>query len=120
VADTAPIADAALANKKYVDDSVSLRAWVNFDGDTGNVAGSFNVTSVTRTGAGKYTIVWDTNFADANYVISGMVADVGLGGWVGGDGDTPLSAGQALIRTVSTGHSEVDFNLVTVMAVGNQ
>jgi len=45
------------------------RAWVNFNGTSGSVAAraSFNVSSVTRTSAGTYTITFTNAFTDANY-----------------------------------------------------
>lgn len=54
-------------------DRASCVAWVNFNGTT-NVGGnctkraSFNVSSVTDNGTGKYTINFATAMPDANYV----------------------------------------------------
>ena len=44
------------------------RAWVNFNG-TGTVAirASFNVSSITDNGTGKYTVNFTNAFANANY-----------------------------------------------------
>ncbi len=53
-----------------------IDGWVNFDGTT-NTAGfctiqdSYNVVSVADNGTGDYTITWDTDFANANYVCVG-------------------------------------------------
>lgn len=70
------------------------RAWVNFNGGNGNTAGvinaSFNVSSVTRTALGNYTINLTNAMPDANYVVannhqyansSGGSDDV-YGGWL--------------------------------------
>jgi hypothetical protein len=48
------------------------RAWVNFNG-VGTVAirASGNVSSVTRTDAGRYTVNFATAMPDANYVVAG-------------------------------------------------
>lgn len=43
------------------------RAWVNFAGLAATIRGSGNVSSVTRTAAGSYTINFTTAMADANY-----------------------------------------------------
>lgn len=43
------------------------RAWVNFQGSNVAVGGSGNVSSVTRTGAGDYTVNFTTAMPDANY-----------------------------------------------------
>ena len=49
--------------------SGSLRAWVTFNGTTGSTFATFNVSSVTRTGTGDYTVNFTTAFANTNYVI---------------------------------------------------
>ena len=48
-----------------------IKAWINFNG-TGTPAArdSFNVTSITDLGVGEYTIVWATDFANDDYVVS--------------------------------------------------
>lgn len=79
----APDADYEVANKKYVDDSIVsvdaqqlCKGWVNFNG-TGTVAirDSFNVSSVVDAATGRYTINWDTDFADANYCSISMCSE---------------------------------------------
>lgn len=49
------------------------RAWVNFAGASGAINGSFNVSSVTRTGTGNYTVNFTNAMPDANYVFSGTI-----------------------------------------------
>lgn len=46
------------------------RAWVNFNG-TGTVAirDSFNVSSITDNGVGDYTVNFDQDMPNANYVV---------------------------------------------------
>ena len=48
-------------------------AWVNFNGVSGSVAirASYNVSSITRTAAGQYTVSYTSALADANYAIAG-------------------------------------------------
>lgn len=43
------------------------RAWVNFNGSTGSIRASFNVSSVTRSGTGDYTLNFTSAFADTNF-----------------------------------------------------
>jgi hypothetical protein len=43
------------------------KAWVNFIGSSGTTRSSFNVSSVTRNGAGDYTVNFTTAFSDVNY-----------------------------------------------------
>jgi len=48
----------------------SAKAWVSFNGSTGTVRASYNVSSITRTGTGLYTIVMTTAMSDANYCVT--------------------------------------------------
>jgi len=49
------------------------KAWVQFNGvTTVSIAGSFNVSSVTRNSTGLYTITYTTAMSNANYSVSGM------------------------------------------------
>ena len=50
----------------------SAKAWVNFNG-TGTVAirASFNVSSITDNGTGRYVINFTTAMPDANYAVCG-------------------------------------------------
>jgi len=45
-------------------------AWVNFNGTTGAIRNSFNVSSVTINAVGDYTITFATPMANANYTVS--------------------------------------------------
>lgn len=49
------------------------KAWVNFNGLSGSVAirTSFNFSSVTRNGAGDYSVAFTTAMPDADYTIVG-------------------------------------------------
>ena len=46
------------------------KAWVQFAGSTGTIAGSFNVSSITRASTGTYTINYTTAMSNANYAVS--------------------------------------------------
>lgn len=46
------------------------KAWVNFNGNTGVVGDSYNVSSVTVNGTADFTINFTTAFANANYTFS--------------------------------------------------
>jgi hypothetical protein len=45
------------------------KAWVTFTGSSAAVNGSFNVSSVTRSSAGRYTVNFSTAMTDANYSV---------------------------------------------------
>ena len=56
----------------------SAKAWVSFNGASGAspvIRASFNISSVTRTGTGAYTINFTTAFVDANYTIATCTMD---------------------------------------------
>jgi len=46
------------------------RAWVNWNGNSGSISGSGNVSSVTRTSTGAYDINFATNMPDTNYAVA--------------------------------------------------
>ena len=48
------------------------RAWVNFNGSTSAIRASFNVSSITRNGAGDYTVNLTNAMPDANYSIGSL------------------------------------------------
>ena len=52
----------------YVNSRTNTRAWVKFTGSTGATVASYNVSSVTRTATGLFTVAFTTALADANYV----------------------------------------------------
>jgi hypothetical protein len=54
------------------------KAWVNFNG-TGTVAirASYNVSSITDNGTGKYTVNFTTAMPDTNYTFSGAAGGTG-------------------------------------------
>ena len=56
------------------------RAWVNFDGvNNGKIRAAYNVSSITKNGAGDYTITFTSALADANYAaVIGGSRDSGI------------------------------------------
>lgn len=81
------------------DDASVAKAWVNFNG-TGTVAiqASYNVSSITDRGNGKYTVNFTTAFADASYSATAMSTKD-----VNDDGNNSLSlgAGGTIVPTSS-------------------
>lgn len=49
-----------------------VRAWANFDGTTGAIRASGNISSIVRNSTGDYTINFTTAMPDANYAISAL------------------------------------------------
>jgi len=50
------------------------RAWVNFNGTSAAINASANITSVTRTAAGTFTVAFTNSMPDANYVAVGTAS----------------------------------------------
>lgn len=60
---------ASLQATKATGSSAQLStAWVNFDGTSGTIKSSYNVSSVTRTTTGTYRITFATPMTDVNYI----------------------------------------------------
>jgi len=76
------------------------KAWVNFNG-TGTVAirASFNVSSITDNGTGKYSVNFTTALADANYAV---VAFCGTAPGAGPVYATAQSQGDEIVATSSS------------------
>ena len=45
------------------------KAWVNFNGSTSTILGSFNVSSITRNATADYTVTYTTAMPNANYTV---------------------------------------------------
>lgn len=66
------ISDDTIYTKSVQADNVP-KAWVLFTGSTGAIQKAFNVSAVTRNGAGDYTCSFTTALASANIGITGSV-----------------------------------------------
>jgi hypothetical protein len=95
------------------------RAWVIFAGASGTVAGSGNVTSVSRAAAGNYTINFTNAMPDANYCITGVSSGSSTGSTsisaAGASGDFSRSTGSVQVFSVdASGNANVDAVTVCV------
>jgi hypothetical protein len=102
------------------------KAWVNFDGTLSTPItprASYNVSSVTKSGAGDYTITFTTAMADANYSAVGTAR---MNGTIGTSADSRVLQ----TRTFATGTLQVyctngpsndgsDSNIICVQVFGN-
>lgn len=57
----------------------AARAWVNFNGSTGEIRKSGNIASVVRNGHGSYSVVFTKPMPHADYVIVTGVSNFGAG-----------------------------------------
>jgi hypothetical protein len=69
------------------------KAWANINGLNGAVRDSFNISSVTRTAGGQYTVNFTTAMPNANYSVTGGIS------YIPGAGSvfmTPFSTGTSV------------------------
>ena len=93
------------------------KAWVSFTGSTAVINASFNVSSITRNGAGDYTVNFTTAMPSANYVCAGMAvyaSGVSTLSFVSG---TIATSGFRFLNLTSSGTSS-DSSTVTVATFG--
>ncbi|MCP1915695.1 hypothetical protein J2R96_008175 [Bradyrhizobium elkanii] len=64
---TSTVASVVPAVQQYHPSSVKAWAWIS---NSGAIATSYNVSSVTKTGTGQFTVNFTVPFATANYVVS--------------------------------------------------
>jgi microcystin-dependent protein len=57
----------AMSGNRVTDSPTTAKAWVNFNGVTGAIRASENVSSITKNGTGDYTINFTSAFADTSY-----------------------------------------------------
>ena len=97
------------------------KAWVNFTGSgTPSINASYNVSSITDTDTGRYTVNFSTALADANYCFAGSAGNNGAttnGRDVSLDG-TRTTSGVA-IRVSYNDSSTQDDAYIGVMVFGN-
>jgi hypothetical protein len=56
------------------------KAWVNFNGSTSAILGSFNVSSITRNQTADYTVNYTTAMPNANYTVNASNTSANSGG----------------------------------------
>jgi hypothetical protein len=79
----------------------SAKAWVRFAGSTGTIAGSYNVSSITRTSTGYYTVNFTTAMANINYTAN-VNASANGASYSGACGIFSDAGGNAVAPTTSS------------------
>lgn len=96
------------------------KGWVKYDQVADSVLASRNVTGVTDTSAGNFTVVWATDFSSANYAYS-ISAEATSGNEV--DRQFVANGGQAagtlVVNTYNNGPSLTDMPGVSVVGFGD-
>jgi hypothetical protein len=100
----------------------SAKAWVNFGYVSSAITtrASYNVSSVTRTGTGDYTVNFTNAMVDANYVVAGNCQYINTGGQANqniflniNDGSGNLSTSSVRVSTKAS-TTPYDCNVVMV------
>lgn len=101
------------------------QAWVVFDGTAGvgaiTPAESYNITSVTKTATGRYTVVVKIPFATANYVVIPSCNDSASSSTITyiDSTITKTTTSSSIVTRVALG-IDVDPNVVTVAMFGKR
>ncbi len=94
-----------------------IKGWINFNmSGSGTINASYNVASIADVATGKWTVNWDTNFADANAAViainneSTMALTVSI---------VSPAVGSHIIQSYNSG-SLNDSTVISVIVIGNQ
>jgi hypothetical protein len=114
---SAPTANLQAATKAYVDagSKAGCKAWVKFAGATGTISASYNVSSITRSTVGTYTVNLLTTQADANYcIVATCSQNGGLSGWTVVTSQTTSAIGIYTAYPVSYGGAQINYDPTSV------
>jgi hypothetical protein len=96
------------------DGESSVKAWVNFNGLTGSIRASMNVSSITDNDTGDYSINFEAAMPDANYSTIGTTGEDPITfGYTG----SPVLANESQSTTsvnIKTGYSDSGGYMVAV------
>ena len=92
-------------------------AWVNFAGASGTRNANYNVSSVTRSATGTYTINFATTLSDANYCVSASAGDSSTDARI--CTVFSLSTASCIIYVRTVGNVLFDATTVSVSIFGN-
>ena len=101
------------------------KGWLNYLQTTDTERDSFNVSGVTDNSPGDFTVTWDTDFANVNYVICGIGNhNLSTNQWsLHYDGDAAARlVGSIVLNTVNNTPAITDSDQegVSVIAFGDQ
>jgi hypothetical protein len=97
-----------------------VKAWVNFD-ETGSINDSFNVSSINDDATGRWTVNWDTDFANANYGAWGTaVPEDSSDGYMHIVKAGTYAVGAIQMELRNSGGTLIDGSVMNVFAMGDQ
>jgi len=91
-----------------------IKGWIQMDQIAGTITNSFNVSSITDHGAGDFSIIWDTNFANAAYacVATSQTKDFAT--------IISMGVGDVRVKSIKDDGSATDRAIFCVIAIGDQ
>lgn len=94
----------------------ACKAWAQWNGSTGTIAASYNVSSVTRLASGRYTVTFTNAFSDAKYAITGTASMQGpsVESFLTPETQTTYSTTAVTVRTVGVGGAYADCTVTSV------
>lgn len=94
-----------------------VKGWIHFNAVTPAIDSDFNVDTIVDNGVGDFTINWDRDFADVNYVATGSHNNTASN--VSGLSVTNYAVGSVDVLCLA-GAAATDPTDVSVIAIGNQ
>lgn len=100
----------------------AAKAWATFTGSSGGIVASYNVSSVTRSGAGSYTLFFTTSFASSiAYTGIGTTENNAANGYIKfGSSANKTSSSIAIFALNAAGTALQDPDYVDVVFYGRQ
>lgn len=106
-----------------ISDKEVVSGWINFNG-SGTVAinNSYNVSSLTDLGVGNYTITWDYDFQNANYVTAGNCIETNIPDSciVSIQFGTTPTAGAITLLIANDSGSPIDQSIIQFLGIGDK
>lgn len=122
-----PVVNAAETALEY--QPVGAKAWVSFNGITGAIYNSYNVSSITKNAAGSYDVNFTTPMVNNTYTVAGSATDLSDGGngtlmrvlSLRGNnaGILPTTTTAAAVMTYYADQNNIDCEVVNVIVLGD-
>lgn len=111
---------------QHIDPAIVIRGWVNFSPVPSTILGQHNVTSVSRSSGGQYTVTWAGNLVASAYAQVVALTSTDSAGSVlhpsynETASSEPLTASSTLVNMMinAADTSPVDTQLLTVIMMG--
>ena len=110
-------------NTSGVEKGQLVKLWLDYNGSTNSILDSFNVSSVTDSGTGQYTVNWSSNAANGNYcTVFGAIHTQGVvisHPSIRDPGQVTKGTSSFRVDVLNSAGSFVDINRVDVACLGD-